>query len=110
MADPTAEHGNSIIEGLYRRRWALPALTVLARINGPCRQANLLAELVAGSGSMVHFRPFAAAMTYLVEHQLVVRHDLPSLVSYEITDTGRRLHTHLTDLEQAFHGHRGTPH
>jgi DNA-binding HxlR family transcriptional regulator len=97
-----ADLGNNIIEGLYRRRWALPALAVLERTRGPYRQANLLADLVATSGSMVHSRTFASAMTYLVDNHLAVRHEQPGLVAYEITDTGRKLHARLADLDRAF--------
>jgi hypothetical protein len=91
-----------LIGGLYRRRWARPALSTLARADHPYRQADLITELVASARSMVHFRAFAYALSYLVDNRLVVRHDRPGLVAYEITDLGRQVQARLQGLERTF--------
>jgi DNA-binding HxlR family transcriptional regulator len=95
-----------LIKGLYRRRWARPALSALASAEGPYRQADLIVELVSSSGSLVHHRTFSYAMSYLEANHLVVRDDhRPGLVAYEMTHLGREVHARLETLEQAVHGH-----
>lgn len=95
----------SLIKRLYRCRWARPALSVLAATPGQCRQADLAVALVARTGHLVHHRALSHAMSYLVEHGLVRRHDRPGQVTYEITPLGRALHTHLQSLERLLREH-----
>jgi DNA-binding HxlR family transcriptional regulator len=93
-----------LIKGLYHRRWARSALSVLA--DGPHRQADLKVELVSRSGSLVHHRAFISAMSYLESNRLVQRHDHPrGRVMYEIAELGRELHAQLESLERAVQKH-----
>lgn len=104
MEHDQAQTDSRLIKGLYRRRWAGPALAALAKARGPYRQAELKLALVARSGSLVHHRAFSNAMSYLEANHLVVRRDdQPGVVLYEIADFGRELHAQLDAVEHSAH-------